>query len=499
MPNPTKSIISSLLIALFCGVGLPGFSQSSPNPNIIFILADDLGYGDLQSYNPASLVPTPNLDRLAEEGTRLTNAYCPVAVCSPTRYSLMTGRYSFRSWKPNGVMSNYEPSLIEAELLTLPEMLRESGYTTAGFGKWHLGTIFPTLDGKKPAGYGQFRADDNGTNLDLSKPVSDGPLDHGFDHWLGFSCASECWILEDNRIAAIIDHDLYTTEATPNAEKLPKYTLEEYLPYITNQTLGFLKKQPSANQPFFLYYAPYVPHIPLAVSERFRGTTEAGLYGDYVHELDHYIGQILTALDSLNLTNNTIVLFASDNGSQFEATARGMDLENAQNSPGSSVDGEPTGEVHQPNGKLRGTKWTVWEGGVRTPFVARWPNYFPAGAAKEDLFALTDVLATLAAVVDYQLPNSAAQDSYNLLPVLQGDAVGEREAVVVKASNNTFGLRWKNWKYVQGKEGETAQLYDLSTDESETTDVHSKHPQVAKEMEQMLAKLLNSQRTIPSR
>ncbi|MGD1889202.1 MAG: sulfatase-like hydrolase/transferase [Cyclobacteriaceae bacterium] len=182
MPNPTKSIISSLLIALFCGVGLPGFSQSSPNPNIIFILADDLGYGDLQSYNPASLVPTPNLDRLAEEGTRLTNAYCPVAVCSPTRYSLMTGRYSFRSWKPNGVMSNYEPSLIEAELLTLPEMLRESGYTTAGFGKWHLGTTFPTLDGKKPAGKGQIRAEDNGTNQEFSKPMSEGPQEHGYDH-----------------------------------------------------------------------------------------------------------------------------------------------------------------------------------------------------------------------------------------------------------------------------------------------------------------------------
>jgi arylsulfatase A-like enzyme len=491
--------IGCMLVIILSVINFSAAAQSSSNPNIIIILADDLGYGDLQSYNPASLVPTPNLNRLAEEGVRLTNAYCPVAVCSPTRYSLMTGRYSFRSWKTSGVMRNYEPSMIEDGLLTLPKMLQDVGYTTAGFGKWHLGTTFPTLDGEKPAGYGKFRADDNGANLDLSKPVSDGPLDHGFDHWLGFSCASECWILEDKQIAAIIDHDLYTTEATPNAEKLPKYTLEEYLPYITNQTLDFLKKQPSANQPFFLYYAPYVPHIPLAVSERFRGTTEAGLYGDYVHELDYYIGQILTALDSLNLTDNTIVLFASDNGSQFEATARGMDLENAQNTPNSSVEGEPTGEVHHPNGRLRGTKWTVWEGGVRTPFVARWPNHFSAGAVDEHLFALTDVLATLAAVVDYKLPNSAAQDSYNLLPVLQGDAVGEREAVVVKASNNTYGLRWKNWKYVQGKEGEAAQLYDLSTDESETTDVYAEHPRVAEEMKQMLTKLLNSERTVPSR
>ncbi|MEM8969238.1 MAG: arylsulfatase [Bacteroidota bacterium] len=481
---------------LLGGLSLSGVPNSVSPPNIIIILADDLGYGDLQSYNPASLVPTPNLNRLASEGIRLINAYCPVAVCSPTRYSLMTGRYSFRSWKPNGVMANYEPSLIEDEILTLPEMLKEAGYTTAGFGKWHLGTTFPTLDGEKPAGYGKFRADDNGANLDLSKPVSDGPLDHGFDHWLGFSCASECWILENNQIAAIIDHDLYTTEATPGAERLPKYKLEEYLPYITDQTLGFLKKQPSTNQPFFLYYTPYVPHIPLAVNERFKGTTEAGLYGDYVHELDYYVGQILTALDSLKLTDNTIVLFASDNGSQFEMTAQGMDLENAQNTPTSSVEGMLTDKVHHPNGKLRGTKWSVWEGGVRTPFIARWPDHFPAKATSEDIFALNDVLATLAAVVDYELLENSAHDSHNLLPLLLGKEKGARESVVVKASNNIYGLRQGKWKYVEEGNDKPPQLYDLSVDAEETNDVSLQHPTVTQEMAKKLAEILNSDRTV---
>ncbi|MEM6845313.1 MAG: arylsulfatase [Bacteroidota bacterium] len=496
MPIRTKSRIRNLLIVFLGSLSLSGAPPSSSLPNVVIILADDLGYGDLQSYNSASLILTPNLDRLAEKGIRLTNAYCPVAVCSPSRYSLMTGRYSFRSWKKNGVMANYEPSLIEDGIVTLPEMLQNTGYTTAGFGKWHLGTTFPTLDKKKPAGYGKFRADSNGANLDLSKPVTDGPLDHGFDYWLGFSCASECWILENNKVAAVIDHDLYTTEATPNAEKLPKYMLEEYTPFITGHTLEFLKKQASTNAPFFLYFAPYVPHIPLAVSEPFQNTTEAGLYGDYVHELDYYVGKILDALDSLAFTDNTIVLFASDNGSQFTMTAKGMSLENAQNNPDTQLEGQSYDKVHHPNGKLRGTKWTVWEGGVRTPFIARWPNHFSAGSVSRDLFALNDVLATLAAVVDYDLPENSAQDSYNLLPLLLGEGEGIRKSVIVKASNNTYGLRQGKWKYVEGENDQPPQLYDLSVDEAETNDVLPEHPVVAQEMAKQLAEILNSGQTV---
>ena len=262
---------------------------------ILIILADDLGYGDLGVYNKNSLVPTPNLDRLAAQGMRLTNAYCPVAVCSPSRYALMTGNYPFRSWKKRGVMANYEPSMIDNRDHALPELLQQAGYFTAGFGKWHLGTTFPTLDGEKPAGYGKFRADNNGANLDLSQPVTDGPLDHGFNHWLGFSCASECWIIENNKILAALNHDFYTIEATPNKEHIDLIPMEDYLPNISENVVKFLQ-QYDRKEPFFLYFAPYAPHIPLAVSQNFRGKTKAGLYGDYVHELDFYIGKILNAL-----------------------------------------------------------------------------------------------------------------------------------------------------------------------------------------------------------
>ena len=491
-------------ISLMVGFLFPNLSeaqQQNTPPNILIILADDLGYGDLQCYNSKSLVPTPNLDRLAAEGIRLTDAYCPVSVCSPTRYSLMTGQYPWRSWKKSGVMANYEPSMIDSAQLTLPEMLQEAGYTTAGFGKWHLGATFPTTDGEKPVGYGKFRADDNGANLALDQPITDGPLDHGFEHWLGFSCASECWILEDNPVMGAIQHDLYTIEAARNTEHLKLIPLEDYLPFITEKTLNFLQQQATgqSNQPFFLYFAPYVPHIPLSVSKEFLGSTKAGEYGDYVHELDHYIGKILNTLDSLQLTENTIVLFASDNGSQFTATSNKMDLSNASNNPESNTESKQDDDVHHPNGRLRGTKWTAWEGGVRTPFIARWPGHFPSGAKSNQLFALTDIMATLAAVINYRLPENAAVDSYNLLPVLRGKDKNIREKVVIQSNKNALGLRSGKWKYIGAGDYQPenpgdpeGELYDLSEDASESVNLYLKYPKVAEKMKKELEGILNS-------
>lgn len=473
--------------------------QETDQPNIVLILADDLGYGDLGCYNPQSLVPTPNLDQLAAEGVRLTNAYCPVSVCSPTRYALMTGRYPWKTRKKSGVMANYEPSLIDSSLITLPEMLQRAGYTTAGFGKWHLGTSFPTLNGQQPVGFGKFRADDNGANLDLSKPVWDGPLDHGFDHWLGFSCASECWLLEDNDIFGAIGHDLYTIEATPNKDHIEVIPLEDYLPFITDKTLNFLQqKAVSKNQPpFFLYFAPYVPHIPLAVSQEFRGRTEAGLYGDYVHELDHYIGLVLNALNRLGLKENTIVLFASDNGSQFLRTSSRMDLTQASNSPADIQSNQDSFPAHQPNWPLRGTKWSIYEGGVRTPFIARWPGHFPAGKTSDQLFGLIDLIPTLAAALEIPDENQTVEDGYNLLPVLTGTGPGARQEIVVQSSGRLYGLVQGKWKYIglgnytpPNSEGPAGELYDLSADISEQKNLYDQYPEVAQALRKRLEEMI---------
>lgn len=502
MQSTVKKVIATSMSSLL--VGLLFFSscnstEEADRPNIIFIMADDLGYGDLGCYNANSLIPTPNLDQLAAEGIRLTNAYCPVAVCTPTRYALMTGRYPWRSRKKSGVMANYEPSLIDSTLITLPEMLQRAGYTTAGFGKWHLGTSFSTLDGQPPVGYGQFRADDNGANIDLSKPVWDGPLDHGFDHWLGFSCASECWLLENNDIFGAIGHDLYTIEAAPNKEHIEVIPLEDYLPFIMDKTLRFLRNRAETTdqQPFFLYFAPYVPHIPLAVSEEFRGRTEAGLYGDYVHELDHYIGMLLDALESLGMKENTMVLFASDNGSQFRYTSDRMDLTQASNSPAENQFERDSFPVHQPNWPLRGTKWTIYEGGVRTPFIARWPGHFPAGATSDQMLGLMDAIATLAAAIDEPNGAETATDSFNQLPILTGTGPGAREEIVVQSSGRLYGLVQGKWKFIglgnyspPNPDGPAGELYDLAADPSEQKNLYDEYPEIGQALRNRLEELI---------
>ena len=498
----TLSSATTLLLVLCLVIGPRDLlAQELNKPNIVIILADDLGYGDLASYNSASLIPTPNLDQLASEGIRLTDAYCPVSVCSPSRYALMTGTYPWRSWKKSGVMANYEPSMIDSGQLTLPEMLQQAGYVTAGFGKWHLGATFPTQDGKKPVGYGKFKAENNGANLALDQPISDGPLDHGFDRWLGFSCASECWLLEGNQVVGALQHDLYTTDAAPGADRLKHIPLEDYLPFMTENSLEFLQNHVASDnsQPFFLYYAPYVPHIPLAVSPAFRETTEAGQYGDYVHELDYYVGQLLGTLDSLSLTESTVVIFASDNGSQFVATEKEFELSVNSNSPPKHSENDQTISGHRPNSPLRGTKWTAWEGGVRTPLIARWPGHFPAGAASSQLFALNDVMATLAAIIGYRLPTTAAIDSYNLLPALRGEERDTRKEVVIQSSKGVLGLRQGTWKYIEGgnEQRENAddppgELYDLSTDISETENLYRTHPDRAEQMRRHLQNILGT-------
>lgn len=498
-----KHVLGLIMAYLFlCCSSQEKQIPNDPLPNILFIFADDMGYGDLGVYNPNSKVPTPNLDRLASEGIRFSDAYCPVSVCSPSRYALMTGEYPWRSWKKTRVMSNYEPSMIDEGTLTLPQMLQNAGYQTAGFGKWHLGTTFPTTDGKPPVGYGEFQHDRNGANLDFSKPVSDGPLDRGFDNWLGFSCASECWIFEDKQVMGAIIHDLYSIEAASGTENLEKIFLERFLPYITEKSINYLQrfKKSKSEKPFFLYFSPYVPHIPLAVDPDFRGKTEAGLYGDYVHELDHFVGQLLDELERLGLMENTLVLFASDNGSQFIATSSEDDGKKLSNSPSDeAVEFNP--DTHHPNFPFFGTKWTAYEGGVRTPLIARWPDKFPKGKVSNQMIALNDILPTLASLVNEDLPVGSARDGHNLLPAFYGHQIeGERrESVVVRGSGNIYGYRQGKWKVVQNEsfkssesKGDGWELYNLQEDPGESRNLILEQPKIAEQLLKQLNDHLKS-------
>jgi len=432
----------SLFIALLNAYNVAGKTEL---PNILLILVDDMGYGDLGTCNSKSKIPTPNMDRLADEGIRFSNAYCPASVSTPSRYSLMTGQYSWRTSKKGGVMANYQPSLIEKGRLTLPKMLQQAGYETAGIGKWHLGTEFHTIDGKKPIGYGKFQDDNNGANLDFSQPVIGGPTEHGFDFWLGISCASECWILKNNRIMGAIKHEIYTTPTLPQNDEYKRIQLVDYLPFITEQSINYIKarSEKKNDKPFFLYFTPYAPHIPLMVSPEFLGKTKAGYYADYVHELDHYIGQVINILDSLGLADNTLVLLASDNGSQFISTSPEDDPTKVSNSL-SAVNKEIRPNAHHPNFPYSGTKWSISEGGLRTPLIARWPGHFPKGKTSDQLIVLNDIMPTIATLIGTTLPSNAAEDGVSLLPAFYGKKVGKgaRESVVLQSNGGQFAIRW---------------------------------------------------------
>ena len=252
--------------------------------------------------------------------------------------------------------------MIEDGQLTLPALLQKNGYTTAGFGKWHLGARYKTLDGKQPTGIGKFDAKETGSNIDLAAPIAGGPTDRGFDRWWGFVCASEMLIFDQDRAAALLSHSMYNPPAVPGAKDLAKVTVAELLPNITDKSIAYLQnhaaKQAELGKPFFLYFAPYVPHIPLAVADSFRGLTKAGDYGDYVHELDTEIGRLLKSLDDTGLAKDTLVIFASDNGSEFLTT----------------------GEGHKPNGLLKGRKHTIFEG--RRPHAAHRPLARPCASRR---------------------------------------------------------------------------------------------------------------------
>ena len=440
-------------------------------PNIVILLADDMGCGDPGCYNPESKVPTPNIDRLAREGMRFTNAYCPDAICTPTRYALLTGRYSWRSGRVHGGMFNWEPPMIAAEQLTMPEMLRRAGYVTGGFGKWHLGAEFPTVDGNAPIGQFAQRHPNDGGNLDFKTPLRQGPMDRGFDEWYGFICSSESLVYDGPFPAATID--VYPHPKAAGVEDLKHFELADYLPEVTSRAADFVQRHQKNDQPFFLYFSPYVPHVPLAVPEEFKGRTHGGPYGDYVAALDHYLGKLLKVLDQS--AGETLLVLASDNGSQFFET----------------------GENHRPNGTLNGRKGMVLEGGVRTPMIVRWPGRIAPGTSSDQLCGLLDLFGTFARVAGQPLPTDAAEDSFDLLPVLTGAPAMQpaRDSLVVKAATAHLGLRFGPWKYIaepgfalSGADpaGSPPQLFHLASDPGESADVLSANAEIAENLRAQL-------------
>jgi arylsulfatase A len=478
----------------------PALAATAANqrPNVVVILADDLGYGDLGCYNPQSKIATPHLDALAARGVRVTDAHTPSSVCTPTRYGLLTGRYSWRTRLKSGVFDGFSPPLIEADRPTVASFFQKLGYRTAAFGKWHLGLTWTRRDGTpETADRGTAPGFRPGTTIDFTQPIAGGPTSVGFHYYYGISASLDmppyCWIENDRCLGPVTgeipdSRDLHMTMGGGVAT--PGFAADQVLPTLKTKTAEWIARHRSESpaQPFLIYAPLTSPHLPVAPSAAFRGKSQAGAYGDFVMETDDYVGAVVAALRTAGALDDTIIIFTSDNGGlwhQWEPKETD-DLAHYQPTPRAKAN---LAHGHRSNAQLRGTKADIWEGGHRVPFLVSWPARAKPGVAALPV-ELTDVFATLADIAGAALPAAAAPDSFSFLPALRDPAVAKntRPFLVHHSIRGVFALREGPWKFVETrgsggfsapkqitpKAGEAAgQLYHLADDPAETKNLHA--------------------------
>ncbi len=501
------------VVVTTCVAVMSAQAESPEKPSIVIILADDLGYGDVGCYNPDSKIPTPHLDKLARQGIRFTDAHSPSTVCTPSRYSLLTGRMCFRTGL-RGVFTGVDGPLIESGRLTVAELLRQHGYATACVGKWHVGMTFFQHDGKPvaPRGGGLEKV----RRVDFARPIRDGPTDVGFDYFFGTACCPTTdWLY------AYIENDRVVQAPTELVKPATKHWLE-YEHFRTglkapgfdfrgvdlvflDKSVQFLERhvRDHPDQPFFLYHAAQAVHLPAMPAEQFVGKTQAGPLGDFIYELDYIVGELMGALDRLGVAERTLVIVSSDNGPEIVVTR--MREEHG----------------HLSAGQWRGFKRDNWEGGHRVPLVARWPGKIKPGSVSGQTVCLTDVMATCAAIVGAKLPAGAGEDSVNILPALLGEEGRRpvREHTLHQTITNALGIRRGPWKLLAHKgsggnnyEGDSVlakyrlpdsdpeapgQLYNLDSDPGETQNLYGRRPDVVAELHERLEGCRSSGRSTP--
>ena len=482
--------------------GLMSNSLAADRPNIVFIMADDMGYGDAGCFNANSKIPTPHMDRLAKQGMRFTDAHTPSSVCTPTRYGVLTGRYCWRSRLKNAVQWGFDHPLIEPSRTTVASFLKTQGYATACAGKWHLGLGWTLKNGRTEPWPDRSRNEphNGGWDIDYAKPLTGGPNSLGFDYFFGISASNNmppyCFI-ENDRVVDnpnVVKNPL--NYGNSKAPMTADWDDSQYGPNITEKAVGFLKRHHAKNpqQPFFLYLPSQAPHRPCVPPDFVKGKSNAGRRGDMVVEFDWTVGRVLETLYELKVADNTLVFVTSDNGG-----TPGDTFPPGSGKRNGNVRGKTYG--HKSCGDWRGYKSEIWEGGHRVPFIARWPGKVPAGSVSSEPICLTDLLATVADVLDAKLPTNAGPDSVSLLPALQESYRDQplHEAIVHHDYIGRFALRQGRWKYIApgvpsnrkpAPKREPAALYDLKSDPAETTNVIAKQPTVAAR----LAKLLQTYR-----
>ena len=451
-------------------------------PNIVFILADDMGYGDVQALNPRSKIPTPHLNRLAKEGMTFTDAHSPSAVCTPTRYAALTGRYCWRSKLKRGVLNGYGAPLLEPNRETVAGMLRKNGYHTSVVGKWHLG-----LGYQKNAG----------GEIDYAKPITDGPNQHGFDYSFIIPASLDFppyIYIKDGTIT-----ELPTVKQPAvrfpgylrSGPRQPGLTMDDCLDDLTKEAGQVIRDRAKGKQPFFLYFPFTAPHKPVQPHPRFIGKSKLGLYGDFVMHVDWTVGQVMQALESAGVEKNTLLIYTSDNGSFMYR--RGAD-ETEDHVSDSTVQAYNE-KHHTANGDLRGTKADVWEAGHRVPFFARWPGVIEAGSVCEKTTAHVDLFATCAEIAGGTLLENSAEDSFSWLPLFKGgDWSRPRAPVINHSASGIFALRSGKWKLIAGNgsggrqapKGRPFQkpfmLFDLQADLGEKNDLAEAKPELVEEL-----------------
>lgn len=483
--------MKNVFLATAAILSLLSCTEKQKQPNIIFILADDMGYGDVSYFDNNSKLKTENLDRMAQEGVVFTDAHSSSSVSTPTRYGILTGRYNWRSTLKNNVLYGYDKALIPADRETMASMLRKNGYTTAGIGKWHLGWDWDNIDAGKD-------------KVDFSKPVQNGPTTRGFDYFYGF-CGSL-----DMAPYVYIENDMPTSLPDRETVNEGKYSWwrkgptgadfvhEEVLPNLVDRACNYIKEKAKADQPYFLYLPLPAPHTPILPTEEFRGKSGIGEYGDFVLMVDAMVGKVLQAVKEPGEDGNTIVVFTTDNGCSPAAGIKEMEAQG-----------------HRPNSIYRGHKADLFDGGHRIPCILRWPEGTKPHEVRQTV-CLTDFYATFAAINGYKLMDSEGEDSYNLLPAIVSETEIDpiREATVHHSIDGQFTIRQGDWKLLLSASsgGWSAptptdtlaldslppiQLYNMKDDPSETTNVEAEHPEIVSRLRALMAKYVREGRSTP--
>ncbi len=496
MKNQTLNVYL-FLILLIAGWHCAAYDTES-KPNVVLIMSDDVGVGDISCYG-AKMVDTPRIDGLAKEGMRFTNAYSNGSVCSPTRYSVLTGRYPWRSWLKSKGVRGHDPMLIQLDQMTLGSLFKKEGYQTAAIGKWHLG-------------YGAIRP------CDWNKPLKPGPLEIGFDYHFAVprnhSDNVHAYVENYELVGRIKDEPLIFPKKGQRVQGILKEKMrvdDEVDSTLTAKALNFIRE--NQKQPFFLYFTPCATHTHITPNKRFRGTSKAGQYGDYLQELDYHVGEILDLLDELNLSQNTIVVFCSDNGGQlYDPNGAGLGLNLASEAGDVRKKAKTAKADTRKNGHLVNLSWrdgkeSAYEGGFRIPFIVRWPGRTTPATTSDEIINTADFLATFADIVGQTLPPEGGPDSFSFAEILQNIPSEKRTSIkrpssVLQAKSGVLAFRVGDWKLIRYSQGihepkSDDELYNLKKDPREENDLAEMESERVNSLNVQLKTVIDRGRTDP--